>query len=101
MPKGTFSTPRNLGQVDQIVCQDVQIFLKKGPGIRYKISAGIAEGETPNPPPDDEFVVHTGGGITVDMGTLTVPQRKKVDDFLSLLVDLYVAEKGYSNVTVE
>lgn len=98
--KGTFSTPRSLGSVDQIVPYNVQIWLKKGPGIRYKIGYSIQEGETPNPPPDDIFIMHTESGHSMDMAALTPSQKKKVDDFMGLLVDLYVAEKGYSDVTV-
>ena len=100
MSKGAFDTPRSLGTVDEIVPLFVQVKLRSVPGMKFSVSANMAEGETPNPPPDDMFVVHKEETLALDIDSLTVAQKTTVARFLKLLVTKYVEAKGYENVTV-
>jgi len=93
MNKGTFQTPRSLGNVSEIRIQALKI---RSIGSEDEISAVIQEGEEIG----GVFVVSVTKDITIKTSSLPVVARKVVEGLIKLLLQTYIAREGYDNVTV-
>ncbi len=95
MSKGSFNTPRDLGQVTEIVSRFIQIKRQKKGGEPI-IVANMQEGEEQ---PDGSFFSQVDETIEIRYNTLSAGDKIIVDRLLKLVVEEYASVKGYT-VTV-
>ena len=94
MSRGTFQTPRSLGAVTDIRPSNVHIRFNDDLG--YRISATMEESEDVAGTLEQRLY----GELDVIDSNLTASQRTTFKNLMKLLVKLYVAQEGYTNVTV-
>jgi len=93
MSNGKFNTPRSLGSVTDIRPTHIKIRLDE---LGYRIDAVIEESEDVGGELEKRF----DGEINLMASSLTSPQRTTFRNFMKLLVNLYITQEDYTDVTV-
>jgi len=94
MSKGTFTTPRSLGSVEEIQLTTIR-YHRNSDG-SYQIEASFREGNDVG----GTFEVIEQSELNLSDADLTAADQVFVDNFLKVILTHYIGSKGYSNITI-